>query len=222
MFSGNFLPGPKPCASRPKSVSVQRPPVAASFQTIRALRDFDGADGELEAGRPPPACPAGAAASPPPPKSCQLLRPRASRARLSSRSLSRASLISMRRDSSGNSPSLSSALPIFAIGSLPNPGALLSVAPPTRDADRREHRKLKLAVERQLPAGRPLHGGRDVVLVVVRVEQHRDRDEQRGKEQITTPTTMPRIFSVRFMGSALRWSPARERGPHPNKRTDGR
>ena len=44
------------------------------------------------------------------------------------------------------------------------------------NADRGEQRELEITVERQLTARRILHGGRDLVLVVVRIEQQADRN----------------------------------------------
>ena len=87
----------------------------------------------------------------------------------------------MRRDSSGNSPSCSSADLRHRLGAESRRVAERGAA--HRDADRRKHRKLQLAVERQLPARRLLHRGRDVVLVVVRIDEYRDRHEQRGEQQ---------------------------------------
>ena len=70
-----------------------------------------------------------------------------------------------------------------AIGSSPKPGALLKRGSADRNANRREQRELEVAVERELPARRVLHGRGDVALVVVRVEQQADGDGHDDEQQ---------------------------------------
>ena len=52
-----------------------------------------------------------------------------------------------------------------------------------RNANRREQRELEVAVQRELPARRVLHGRGDLALVVVRVEQQADRDGHDDEQQ---------------------------------------
>ncbi len=52
-----------------------------------------------------------------------------------------------------------------------------------RNANRRKQRELEVAVQRELPARRVLHGRRDVALVVVRVEQQADGDGHDDEQQ---------------------------------------
>src|SRR5690606_29556452 len=52
-----------------------------------------------------------------------------------------------------------------------------------RDADRGEHGELEIALERERTSRGVLDGGRDVGFVVVRVEQHADRDERYDDER---------------------------------------
>ena len=172
-----------------RQAEVRELPAAARRRIVpndvRVL-DLDGTNAEIEIARAvarrrrPARPPAGAA---PPPKSCQLLAPLRLRARLSSRPCSRAWLISMRWASSGNKPTRKLGAADARHRLVAEAGRIAQAGGADGDANRREQRELEVAVERELPARRVLHGGRDVVLVVVRVEQQADRDGHDDEQQ---------------------------------------
>ena len=97
--------------------------------------------------------------------------------------MSRAWLISTRCASSGSKPTLKLGAADARHRLVAEPGALLKSRGADGNADRREQRELEVALERELPARGVLHGGRDVVLVVVRIEQQADRNGHDDEQQ---------------------------------------
>jgi hypothetical protein len=77
------------------------------------------------------------------------------------------------------------------------------------DANRREQHETEVAVERQLAAGRLLHGGRDAVLVVVRVECHPDHDDRRDDQHDDDPDDDADDLQKSFHGVRSRLRPRR-------------
>ena len=169
--------------------------------------DLDRADAEVEIARRRRAAVRGRRIrSPalPPPRSCQLLAPRALRARFSSRPSSRAWLISMRCDSSGNKRDAQ-------LGAADARHRLVaesrrvaeSAAPPTamRIVGNSASSRSPSSVSCRPVAS--LHGGRDLVLVVVRVEQQADRNGNDDEQQNDGADDEPKNLEYAVHGITL-------------------
>ena len=171
-----------------RHAEIRELPAAARRRVVPndvRIVDLDGADAEVEiGGRAAALCGrriAGRRA--PPPRSCQLLAPLRLRARFSSSPCEPrlADLDAPREqrqqgEAQGRAADARHRLVAEARRVAQAGGA-------DRDADRRKHRELQVAVERELPARGVLHGRRDVVLVVVRVEQQADRNGHDDEQQ---------------------------------------